>query len=178
MKTRILVVLALAVLLALLAGTVAAKTIRTPFTGTSSLLTWIWEGRYWEPGPNVFWRDMIPILQLDASDPRISGIVCVIHNGNYRPSPDDPCFGIEGPMFGKIRIEQDGDLDCWNATDGWEGNFVAMRHPDGLETFDMNVKGFGQYEGLQARFHEWSLSCGGDQEALLVEGEILDPDGK
>ena len=178
MKTRILVTLALATLLALVTGTAIAGTVRTPFTGTTWVIDENWDDvRFWEPGRNMHWRDVLILSQIDATDPRISGLICWMHNGDYRPSADDPCFGSEGTMHGTVHIEQDGDLDCWNAVDGWEGTFVGLRHPNGLETFEMNVKGFGKYAGLQARFHEASTGCWGDQEVLQIEGEITDPGG-
>ena len=91
MKSRTLIILALALLLALSAATASARAVRTPFTGTSTVIGWPTnpDQRYWQPGPNAFWRDMWPIVQLDTTEPRISGTGCLIHDGNYRPAPGD-----------------------------------------------------------------------------------------
>jgi hypothetical protein len=179
MKSRTLIILALALLLALSAATASARAVRTPFTGTSTVIDWPTnpDQRYWQPGPNAFWRGMWPIVQLDTTEPRISGTGCLIHDGNYRPAPGDACLNMQGTLHGTVRFEQDGDLDCSNGADGWEGSFTGIRYPDGLEKIKIELKGFGKYAGLHAAYQQASSGCWGSGELMQVEGEILDPNG-
>ena len=93
MKKRILTIVALATVLGLLVtGTAAAGGNRTSFTGTSVFIAEPdWPERYWEPGRNVaFWRGMPFVFTMDDDRPGVNGMACSSHNGNYRPSPDDP----------------------------------------------------------------------------------------
>ncbi len=93
MKQRILTIVALATVLGLLvAGTTAAGGNRTSFTGTSAFVAEPdWPERSWVPGRNVaFWRGMPFLFAMTTTNLRVNGMACISHNGNYRPSPDDP----------------------------------------------------------------------------------------
>jgi hypothetical protein len=179
MKKRIFTIVALATVFGLLVtGTAAAGGNRTPFTGEFQNLFDSAPQRYWEPGRNAgFWRDMPFIGWIATSDPRVNGTVCTNHNGNYRPAPDDPWFGVQGQMWGKMHIESDDDLDCTNSLDYWEGSFVGDRASNGNEHMQANLKGYGAYAGLQLPYEAWSNPT----DFLLpftVAGEVLNPGGK
>jgi hypothetical protein len=180
MKKRVFTIVALATILGLLVtGTAAAGSNRTAFTGTYQIISEGWPERYWEPGRNIsFWRGMPFVAEMTATDSRVTGIACISHNGNYRPSPDDPWFGVQGQMWGTIRmVAYRADLDCTVSPDYWEGTFVGDRAPNGNEYIRYNLKGNGTYKGLQLRFEAWSdptdLSL-----PFTIAGEVSDPGGK
>ena len=102
--------------------------------------------------------------------------MCTNHNGNYRPSSDDPWYGVQGQMWGTTRLETDGDMECTNSSDYWEGTFVGDRFPNGNEYLRFNLKGYGNYAGLHLRMEEWSDPDNFD-DPFFVAGEILDPGG-
>jgi len=177
MKRRIFIVLALVTVLALLAaGPATAKTTRTPFTGSSYILGEGWPpGRFWVPGnAALFWRDRTFYLHLETDEPRVGGLVCANHNGNYWPSPDDLMYGVQGQMWGTIHIESDSDDDCTNSVNYWEGTFVGDRDRYGNETMRYVLRGYGEYAGLQLRMEEYA---GTYDWWFTVTGELLDPGG-
>jgi hypothetical protein len=178
MKPRFFLVLALVMVLGLLpAGPAAAGTTRTPFSGIAYIVGEDWTtGEYWVPdGAVVFWRGVTFYLAMEVDDARVAGRICAIHNGNYWPSPDDPVAGVQGQMWGTMRIETDGDEDCTNSPDYWEGTFVGDRDRYGNEYSRNVLKGYGAYEGLQLRFEWWSAPT---DWYNTVEGEVMDPGGK
>jgi hypothetical protein len=178
MKKRILTIVALVMVLGLLVtGTAAAGGNRTSFTGTSVFVDEPdWPERYWEPGRNVsFWRGMPFLFAITTTDQDVNGMACINHNGNYRPSPDDPGPGVQGQMWGDIRVESDYDRDCTNSLNYWEGTFVGDRAPDGSEYLRYNLKGYGAYAGLQLRMEQWA---GAGAPYFTVSGEVLNPGEK
>jgi hypothetical protein len=179
MKKRIFTIVALATILGLLVtGTAAAGSNRTAFSGTSTLIDepGVPE-RYWEPGRNVaFWRGMPFIFMIETTDLRVNGMVCVSHNGNYRPSPDDLSYGVQGQMWGTVSIAgYRDDRDCSKSLDYWEGSFVGDRASDGSEHLRYNLKGYGAYAGLQLRMEE---RAGTFDPYFTVSGEVLNPGKK
>ena len=177
MKRRILLVLTLVVVLGLLpAGPVVAGTTRTPFNGIAYIVGEDWStGQYWVPGQAaVFWRGVTFYLALEVDDVRVAGRICANHNANYWPSPDDPVAGVRGQMWGTLRIETDGDEDCTNSPDYWEGTFVGERDRYGNEYSRQVLRGYGAYSGLQLRFEWWANA---DDWNFTVTGEVLNPGG-
>lgn len=177
MKGRILLVLTLVVVLGLLpAGPAVAGTTRTPFSGIAYIVDEDWStGQYWVPGQAaVFWRGVKFYLAMEVDEARVAGRICVNHNGNYWPSPDDPVAGVRGQMWGTLRIETDGDEDCTNSPDYWEGTFVGERDRYGDETSRDVLRGYGAYSGLQLRFEWWADVY---DDHFTVTGELMDPGG-
>lgn len=177
MKGRILLVLTLVMVLGLLpAGPAVAGTTRTPFSGIAYIVGEDFStGQFWVPGnAAVFWRGVKFFLALEVDESRVAGLICANHNGNYWPSPDDPVAGVRGQMWGTFRIETDGDDDCTNSPDYWEGTFVGERDRYGNETSRNNARGYGAYAGLQLRFEWWAPA---DAQHFTVTGELMDPGG-
>lgn len=175
MNHRIYLILALVMVLGLLpAGPAVAGTTRTPFSGVSYIVGEDFStGRFWVPGnAAVFWRGVTFYLALDVDDARVAGRSCANHNANYWPSPDDPVAGVRGQMWGTMRIETDGDDDCTNSPDYWEGTFVGERDRYGNEYRRFVARGYGAYAGLQLRFEERAAA---DDEQNIISGEVLDP---
>jgi hypothetical protein len=179
MKLRQTVLLFIVVsALLLVSGAALAKENKTPFTGIEYITGEVWEGRYWEPGPNlVFWRGTTFIKTLETTDPRVTGTACADHNGNYQPS-DDPNAFAEGQMWGKMWIYPPMELEdgqpfvCGEGDFVWEGSFVGDRANDGSEHLKYNLKGRGVYEGLQIRYESWAEPLAWYS---VVAGEVLDP---
>lgn len=176
MKRRLFLVLALVMVLGLLpAGPAAAGTTRTPFSGIAYIVGEDFStGTFWVPGnAAVFWRGVTFYLALEVDEPRVAGLICANHNANYWWS-DDPVAMVHGKMWGTLRIETDGDDDCTNSADYWEGTFVGDRDRFGNETSRNVLRGYGAYEGLQLRFEWWAPV---DAEYFTVTGELKDPGG-
>lgn len=175
-RTMLLLIIVCAIFL--LSGPALAKENKTPFTGITYIIGEVWEGRYWVPGPNVvFWRGTTFINALETSDPRVTGVACADHNGNYQPV-DDPIAFVEGQMWGKMWIYppmvfEDGQpFVCGEGDFVWEGSFVGDRANDGSEYLKYNLKGRGPNAGLQLRYESWS---GPTDWFSTVAGEVQDP---
>lgn len=177
MKRRIFLVLTLVTVLGLLpAAPVVAGTTRTPFSGIAYIVGEDFStGTFWVPGNAVvFWRGVTFYLALEVDEPRVAGRICVNHNGNYWPSPDDPVAGVQGQMWGTLRIETDGDEDCTNSPDYWEGTFVGDRDRFGNESIRYVLRGYGAYNQLQLRFESWAAAL---DDHSTITGELMDPGG-
>lgn len=179
MRRRAFVIAMVVLLLTLLlAGPAQAKTIRTPFTGTTEIIGEVWEGRYWVPGPHFeFWRGTTFILALDTTDDRVTGVMCADFNANYTLSPD-PIGFVEGHLWGKVWIyppmvlQDSQSFVCGEGDFMWEGSMTGDRAADGSEYTKINLKGRGVNEGLQVRMDQ-SLAPGAWY--ATVAGEVLDP---
>ncbi|MGC9334536.1 MAG: hypothetical protein ACP5JJ_10335, partial [Anaerolineae bacterium] len=78
----------------------------------------------------------------EVSDARISGDVVVTLNVNFHFA--DPPVMVYGPMWGTLRIDNDGGY--------WEGSWVGERTElQGFSYIRAVMHGHGGYEGLQAR---------------------------
>lgn len=119
-----------------------AKTIRTEYEGVSTC------------GPVIGGQDRISkggVSRLRGGslactdvvdDERINGDELLTVNYNFKFA-DPPVF-IYGPMWGKARISNENGY--------WEGSWVGERtKEDGYSYIRAVLRGYGDYEGLQAR---------------------------
>jgi len=167
MKKRLLILIASLLLLTILAGPVAAKTIRSPYEGVEYCGPPT-GGRYWISEDGVMHirgaqADCIDILD----DDRISGNVLVTINANFQFS--DSALGIYGPMWGTVRISNKGGY--WEGT--WTGKLTEL---EGFSYIRSVVFGYGDYEGLQARAKAVRESPN-PADPYQIHGVIMDPGG-
>lgn len=165
MKRNMPVVFALVVVLELLVvGFAAASANRTLFTATLERTSWSPDFRWWLSGPNWHLREFSMLATLTATDPRISGTMAATVAANYKPSP-----GFMAQGNGQIRIE--------NSAGYWKGTMVLDRAADGTENHFYTLRGYGDYDGLQARMWGRNLDPDADIERAGFEGVIFDPGG-
>ena len=144
MKKKWLITLILSLItLSILAVPAAAKTIRTEYEGVEDCDPEVLGGRQWVSEDGVLHiRDGQLACTDVVNDSRISGDVLVVVNLNYQFAAP-PVF-FYGPMWGKVRIENEGGY--------WEGSWVGTRDDlNGFSYIQIMVKGYGEYDGFQAR---------------------------
>jgi hypothetical protein len=157
-------------------GTATARTIRTPITGSYYVVYRGLPERYWTPGPAAaFLRHRLLKARVTADDQRLTGIMCIDYNSNMMPSPDDPWNHVQGHFWGTGRLEADGDEDCENSLDYWEGTFVGDHAADGNESIQVHMRGYGAYAGLQVDWEAWNHPV--TFQPFSFAGELMDPGG-
>ena len=146
----------------------AAATIRTDFSGGSTCGQ-VMEAREWISDDGVLHaRDGLITCTTVVDDDRYSGEEEVTINYNFQFAPS-PVF-VYGPMWGKIRVSNEGGF--------WEGSWVGQRTElQGFSYIQAVLRGFGDYEGLQARVDYIRLSPA-PTAPYQVHGVIMDPGGK
>lgn len=119
----------------------AAQAIMTPYRGVSEFRMETDPGRPWISDGILHIRNARQIWFDNANDPRIRGNVTLTINVNFHLAPL-PVFGY-GPMWGEIRVENDGG--CWVGI--WKGKRTTQGH----SIVHLVLKGEGAYDGLYAR---------------------------
>jgi hypothetical protein len=109
-------------------------------------------------GGRIIMRDLLLTCAITADDPRLVGTEVLTFNVNF----DLDTFS--GPMWGTFVITNEGG--------GWEGVMVGKRNPDGSSFGNSIAHGFGDYEGLIAK---WTMQHAADPYAPFVAvGYILE----
>ena len=131
------------IVLSILALPVAARTIRTEYAGQEHYVSPLSPGRQWISEDGVLHiRGGQEAYRDDVDDSRLSGDVVVTLNVNFHFA--DPPVMVYGPMWGTIRIDNDGGY--------WEGTWTGERtESQGFSYIQAVLHGHGGYEGLQAR---------------------------
>jgi len=146
----------------------SAQTIRTPYEGSEECGDVITSyAREWfsEDGVYHVRNGLLECTDTLPSEPRVSGDVFLTVNWNFQFIMGRPF----GPMWGKIHLENEGGY--------WEGIWVGeITELEGYSYIDAVMRGYGDYEGLQARatyFKNSPLSS-----TYQVSGFIMNPGGK
>ena len=167
MKKLTFVFLVSLIALTFLVGTVSAKTIRTPYSGEETCydMSGGWD---WVSNDSVWhFRDGVQPCTDVTTDDRMTGDVEVTVNFNWKFT--DPPAMFYGPMWGTVYLENEGGY--------WEGSWVGVRTELGYHYVRTILRGYGGYEGLQARVDYVRLSP--DPTApYQVTGFIMNPGGK
>jgi hypothetical protein len=151
MKTRITLLIAVALVALLLVGTTSAAPPKTEFTSTETYSETLDDGVFTFPdNNNLHIRNLVEAYIDEASDPRASGESAYTINANFRLMPEPVLF--TGPMWGTFRLSNDGGY--------WEGTWTGRRDENGFSYFHIVGHGRGGYEGLE----------------LKMDGERLTPD--
>jgi hypothetical protein len=168
MKKMTIVCLVSLIALAFLVAPVSAKTIRTPYVGSEECGDVITsDGREWfsEDGVYHVRNGWLECTDTVPDEPRVSGDVFLTVNWNFQFTTTHPY----GPMWGKIRLDNEGGY--------WEGIWVGeITELEGYSYIHAVMRGFGDYEGLQARanyFKDSPLSS-----TYQISGVIMEPGGK
>ncbi len=142
MKKWTLILLVSSMTVSFLVVPVAAKMIRTEYEGVSTCGPVI-GGRDWISKGGVSHLRGGSLACTDVvNDERINGDELLTVNYNFK-SAVPPVF-IYGPMWGKARISNENGY--------WEGSWVGERtKEDGYSYIRAVLRGYGDYEGLQAR---------------------------
>ena len=168
MKKLTIVFLVSLIAMAFLVAPVSAKTIRTPYVGSEECGGVITsDGREWfsEYGVYHVRNGTLECTDTVPDEPRVSGDVFLTINWNFQFTTTHPF----GPMWGKIRLDNEGGY--------WEGIWVGkITEHEGDSYIHSVMRGFGGYEGLQARanfFKDSSMSS-----TYQISGFIMDPGGE
>jgi len=162
MKKRILVLMALTAALLLVAGPVAAKATKTPYTADYFFYPPTDPGTWTNPDGNVHVRGLVHINRIEnATDLRVEGWDTIVVNANWDAN-------MVGPMWGTFTVEPDigGGL--------WEGTWTGMVHADGTVSVRVVGHGTGGFEGLKVFTFVESPALGAQGS---ITGYILDPHG-
>ena len=137
-----LFVLVILIAMSALVVPAAAQTFRTEYEGVEYCGP-MTGAKEWISGDRVGHARGGDVQCLDiVSDDRISGDAFITVNYNFQLA-DLPVMGY-GPMWGKIRLENDGGY--------WSGSWVGERTKgEGFTYIRAVMQGHGNYEGLQAR---------------------------
>lgn len=167
-KERFAFAVAGLILLSILAGPVAARTIWTDYEGFEYYVEPVAPGRQWVSEDGVLHvRGGQEAYRDEVSDTRISGDVVVTLNANFRFA--DPPVMVYGPMWGTLRIDNDGGY--------WEGSWVGERTElQGFSYIRAVMHGHGGYEGLQARA-KYVRESPDPSAPFAIHGEIMEPGG-
>jgi hypothetical protein len=146
----------------------SAQTIRTDYVGSEECGDVITsDAREWFSEDGVYhvrygWLECTDTV---PSEPRVSGDVFLTVNWNFQFTITHPF----GPMWGKIRLENEGGY--------WEGIWVGeITELEGSSHIYAVMRGYGDYEGLQARatyFKDSPMSS-----TYQVSGFIMNPGGE
>jgi hypothetical protein len=168
MKKLTIVFLVSLIAMAFLVAPVSAKTIRTPYVGSEECGGVITsDGREWFSEYDVYHvrNGTLECTDTVPDEPRVSGDVFLTINWNFQFTTTHPF----GPMWGKIRLVNEGGY--------WEGIWVGkITELEGDSYIHSVMRGFGGYEGLQARanfFKDSSMSS-----TYQISGFIMDPGGE
>jgi len=156
------------IMLSILAGPVAAGTIRTEYEGFEYYVESVAPGWQWVSEDGVLHiRGGQEAYRDEVGDARISGDVLVTLNANFHFA--DAPVKVYGPMWGTLRIDNDGGY--------WEGSWVGKRtESQGFSYIRVVMRGHGDYEGLQARA-EYVRESPDPVALFAVHGEIMEPGG-
>jgi hypothetical protein len=142
------------VLLASLVGSVLARTVKTPFTG-SGLGYPIQEPVCTYPGGNEHCRGMVLLAYNDMTDDRLDGYETVTLNWNFHPVPTPA--ELAGPWWGKGQVANEAGEVIWDVSvtgerddQGW-GHVRYVAHGRGPNE---GLKAF--YAGLRASPEPWA----------------------
>ncbi len=167
MKKWMLLILVGLIALTVMVVPVTAQTIRTDYTGSEVCGDVIMsDARVWfSDGGLMHVRNGWIGCTDDVTDPRISGEVFVTVSWNFKFTPQHPY----GPMWGKIFLDNDGGY--------WEGSWVGeITEFEGNSYIYAVMRGYGDYEGLQARANYFKDSP--MSSTYQVSGFIMEPGGK
>ncbi len=168
MKKRLFILVAGLMVLAILAAPVAAGTIRTDYEGLEYYVRPLPGGREWISEDGVYhFRGLQEAYRDEVDDPRLCGDTVVTINGNFQFA--DPPVIVYGPMWGTFRIDNDGGY--------WEGSWVGERtESEGFSYIRGVLRGYGAYEGLQARV-DYTRESPGFTDPFVIHGVVMDPGG-
>ncbi len=167
MKKMTFLFLVSLIALAFLVTPVSAKTIKTPYEGSEECGDVITlDAREWFSEDGVYHvRDgWLECTDTVPSETRVSGDVSLTVNWNFQFTMTHPF----GPMWGKIHLESEGGY--------WEGIWVGeITELEGYSYIHAVMRGFGDYEGLQARANYFKDSL---SSTYQISGVIMEPGGK
>jgi hypothetical protein len=166
MKKRLLILVAGLIVLSILVAPVAARTIRTEYYGFEYFVGSLSPGREWVSGAVYHVRGAQEAYEDVVSDPRLCGDTLVTINANFQFA-DWPVI-VYGPMWGTFRIDNDGGY--------WEGSWVGQRTEQGFSYIRGVGRGYGAYEGLQARV-DYVRESPAFTDPFVVCGVVMDPGG-
>ena len=192
-KQRIFTLIAMGlVALLLTAGLVAAKAVRTEFSGVRYLVpdvNPIEPGTQWNSDEVAHMRDRLTAWRVETNDPRVFGTKYFVVNFNLQlPEKTGLCLA-KGPMWGTFTLvpdlyctEWDEDI-CVDWTGAWEGTYTGYWDGEGYAYQNYVGHGTGELEGLQIRaFTEVrDPDCPPPpppQKTWDFTGHILDPHGE
>ena len=167
MKKWTLLILVGVIAMIVLVAPVSAQTIRTDYTGIEECgEVMMSDARVWFSDDGLMhvrngWIDCTDAV----NDPRIGGEVFVTVNWNFQFTMTHPY----GPMWGKIRLDNEGGY--------WEGSWVGeITELEGYSYIYAVMRGYGEYEGLQARATYFKNSP--MSNTYQVSGFIMNPGGE
>jgi hypothetical protein len=160
----VFVVLGIVAALAMLVSPVAARATVTEFTATQELLYDI-PGAMSFPNGNIHTHGGGHVMYMTASDPRMTGTVTIIGNGNFNAY-------FSGPM----RLNFDTDPDIGGGS--WHGIATGYIHADGSITCRATGHGSGDFDGLKVQFTVYNpVWPPSPANPSVIMGRILDPHG-
>jgi len=168
MKKWTFIILVGLIALGVMVKPVSAQTIRTPYEGSEECGDVITsDGREWfsEDGVYHVRKGWLECTDTVPGEPRVSGDVFLTINWNFQFTMTHPY----GPMWGTVRLSNDDGY--------WEGIWVGkITELEGYSYISALMRGYGDYEGLQARanfFKDSPMSS-----TYQISGVIMDPGGK
>jgi hypothetical protein len=139
----------------------AAKATITEFTGTEIVQKLVYPGDLtFTPGGTFRGRDRVWEMYHHTTDPRVTGTVIVVSNGNFNPQ-------FRGPCWGTMHVKPDGLEGAWEA--------VWHSPPGRPEIITAVGHGTGELEGLKAW---WTFEYDEGDPNGHISGRILDPHGE
>jgi len=167
MKKWTLILLVSLMALSFLVVPASAKAPRTVYEGVSTCGPVTDAQERISKGGVLHARDGHLACTTVVSDDRISGEEQLTVNYNFKFA-DPPVF-IYGPMWGTIRVSNEGGY--------WEGSWVGERTElDGYSYIQAMLRGYGDYEGLQARV-DYIRENPDPAAPYQVYGVIMEPCG-
>jgi len=156
------------VALLILAAPVAAKTIRTDYGGVEHFVGPLSPGRQWVSEDGVLHiRGGQEAYRDEVDDSRLSGDVVVTLNVNFHFAA--PPVMVYGPMWGTVRLENDGGY--------WEGSWTGERtEVQGFSYIQAVLHGHGGYKGLQARV-SYVRESPDPTAPFVIRGTVVQPGG-
>ena len=133
----------------------AAPPFRT-FTATRSNECLSVEGRFWQTGQAIHWRDGEALQQVASSDPAVNGVLSLFtppgpgYNGFVDVSPGGGSFRI---VLGAYMLDSSGACaaEGMDSPDYWEGIWRNNRGTWQHGCVSLVGKGYGQLRGLEMR---------------------------
>ncbi len=157
-----LVLLVVAIIYASVPAAAGGKATKTEVSGFIAPPGGVVEpGESWWSGPIFHYRGQVVQWTITATDDRLTGTLIDEFNTNR----DTRTPGWDGPIWGKLWIEQDG-VRVWEGT--WNGEFLG-----GVQQGRAVLHGLGEYHGLKVKMTFVQTGPAN----LDFEGIILDPHG-